>query len=220
MSTRKYTSEVRAEAARETRRRILQSAELEVATAGYHAMTIASLARRADVSPQTIYNAIGSKAAVIKSLYDVLLAGDDEPVPMARRSAFLAVLQQPDALATIRAYLALGGIYHLRVGALLAGVIGDGPGGDVELKAFVETIEAERRAGNASIVAHLDDQFGLPAGRSVEWVTDVFWAVTSFELIDRLVRRCGWGVPEYERWAAEVIISSVWGPETVAGSSR
>ena len=38
---------------------------------GYHAMTISGLARRAGVSPQTIYNAVGSTGrGEIKALYD------------------------------------------------------------------------------------------------------------------------------------------------------
>ena len=37
-------------------------------------MTIASLAKAAGVSPQTVYNSIGGKAAVVKAVYDVLLA--------------------------------------------------------------------------------------------------------------------------------------------------
>ena len=86
MSTpRRYISDQRDAAARQTRTRILDAAEQELIRHGYHAMTIASLARAADVSPQTIYNSVGGKAAVVKALYDVRLAGDDEPVPMGQR---------------------------------------------------------------------------------------------------------------------------------------
>ena len=82
--SRQYVSELRAAAALQTRARILDAAQQELREVGYHAMTISGLARRAQVSPQTIYNALGSKAAVIKALYDVLLVGDDEPVPLSR----------------------------------------------------------------------------------------------------------------------------------------
>jgi AcrR family transcriptional regulator len=82
MAARKYISQQRDSAARETRRRILAVAEKQLIEGGYHAMTVASLAYGAEVSPQTIYNSVGGKAAVVKALYDDRLAGDDEPVPI------------------------------------------------------------------------------------------------------------------------------------------
>ena len=219
MSSRRYNNDRRAESARQTRQRILEAAEQELRDVGYHAMTVGSLARRAGVSPQTIYNAVGSKAAVIKSLYDLRLAGDDEPVPLGRRPEFDAVLQQPDAIATIRAYFALGAQIYRRIGGLLGLVLADGPGGDAELKEFAETIDRERRTGNESIVRHLHITFGLPRNRTSEWTVDVLWTATSFELADRLVRRCGWEVDACYAWAADMVIMSVWGSEAVVAAN-
>ena len=219
MSSRKYNNDRRAESALKTRQRILVAAAQELREVGYHAMTVASLARRAGVSPQTIYNAVGSKAAVIKSLYDVLVVGDDEPVPLGRRPEFEAVLQQPDAFATVRAYFALGAQLYRRVGELLGIVLADGPGGDTELKEFAETIDRERRTGNEFIVEHLRTTFGLPPDRTPEWIVDVFWAVTSFELADRLVRRCGWQIEACYAWAADVVIMSLWGSEALGAKT-
>ena len=64
--------------------------DLPIRQHGYHATTIGSLAKAAEVSPQTIYNSIGGRADLVKSVYDILLAGDDEPVPMSSRPEFLA----------------------------------------------------------------------------------------------------------------------------------
>jgi AcrR family transcriptional regulator len=210
--SRQYVSAGRAIAAQQTRARILDAARVELRTVGYHAMTISGLARRAEVSPQTIYNAVGSKAAVIKALYDVLLVGDDEPVPMSQRPEFIAVLNQPDATSTIQAYLALGGGLYRRVGELLGNLLADGPGADTELKSFVSTVEHERRTGNEFIIRHIETRFGLPTDVPAEQTIDVLWTITSFELVDRLVRRCGWSVTEYEKWAADVMTMSIRGP--------
>jgi AcrR family transcriptional regulator len=56
-------------------------------------MTIAGLAREAGVSIQTVYNAVGGKADVVKAVYDVPLAGD-EPMAMMDRPAFRALLAE------------------------------------------------------------------------------------------------------------------------------
>ena len=50
-SPRRYTSDQRDAAARQTRSRILDAAEHELIRHGYHAMTIASLARAAERQP-------------------------------------------------------------------------------------------------------------------------------------------------------------------------
>ena len=210
MSTpRRYSSDQRDAAARQTRARILDAAEHELLRFGYHAMTIASLARAAEVSPQTIYNSVGGKAAVVKALYDVRLAGDDAPVPMGQRPELLGVLDQPDAAATLRAYVALGRDLYSRVGPILGALLADGPGADTELKVFVNTIESERRSGNTSIVVHLDRRFGLPSELSVDEAVDILWVASSFDIADRLVRRCGWSLDAYEHWVAEVVISTL-----------
>jgi AcrR family transcriptional regulator len=210
MSTpRRYLSAQRDAAARQTRERIVRAAEQELLQHGYHATTVASLARAAGVSPQTIYNSIGGKAAVVKALYDVRLAGDDEPVPMAQRREFQRILEQTDAAATLRAYIAAGRVLYGRVGELLGALLVDGPGADAELKTFVATIEQERRIGNSSIVAHVERRFGLPADVTTSRAVDIVWTVTSFELADRLVRRCGWSLDAYEQWTADVVVSSL-----------
>jgi AcrR family transcriptional regulator len=214
--SRQYVSEHRAVAAQQTRARILDAAERELRDVGYHAMTVSGLARRADVSPQTIYNAVGSKAAVIKALYDVLLVGDDEPVPMVERPEFIAMLNRPDGISTIRAYLSLGTRIYCRVGELLGILLVDGPGADGELRSFVSTIERERRIGNESIVRHIETTFGLPANVTTQRAADVLWAATSFELADRLVRRCGWSPVEFEAWAADLVVMSTWGPAAIS----
>lgn len=215
--SRQYVSERRTAAAQQTRARILDAAQQELRAAGYHAMTISALAGRAKVSPQTIYNAIGSKAAVVKALYDVLLVGDDEPVPMSRRPEFIAMLNQPDEISTIRAYLALGVRLYRRVGDLLGILLADGPGADTELKAFVSTIEQERRTGNESVIRHIETTFGLPDHVPTQRAVDVLWTATSFEVVDRLVRRCGWSTADFEAWAADLVIMSIWGAKAVPG---
>lgn len=89
---RDYDNSTRAEAALHTRRRIVEQARGLLLQGGYRTMTVASLAKAAGVSPQTVYNSVGNKAAVVKAVYDVMLAGDDTPpVPMSLRPEFIAM---------------------------------------------------------------------------------------------------------------------------------
>ncbi|MGV9794605.1 TetR/AcrR family transcriptional regulator [Gordonia sp. NPDC003422] len=206
---RSYVSPQREQAARETRARVLATAKDQLLRHGYHSMTVASLAREAGVSPQTIYNSVGGKAAVVKAVYDVLLAGDDEPEPIAIRPMMTRVFEQPDAASTLRAYIHMGCLMYHRVGPLLGVLLGEGPGADRALTEFVDTIERERRTGNASVVRHIADRFGLPDTLTPTTATDILWTATSIEVADRLVRRCGWSLEQLEAWLGDVVVDTL-----------
>jgi AcrR family transcriptional regulator len=63
------SSEVRAEQRRATRQRILDAARALLLKRGYGGATVDAIAARAGVSVQTVYNAVGGKAAVLKAVY-------------------------------------------------------------------------------------------------------------------------------------------------------
>ena len=164
-SPRAYDNSARAQAAADTRGRILDAAGAMLLDGGYHSMSVAGLASAAGVSPQTVYNSVGGKADVVKAVYDVLLAGDENPVPMSSRPEFLAMGEAPDRDAFGRAYAAFGAGIWRRVGPLLGVLLADGAGSDTTLAAFVATIDGERLTGNTHAITMLETRHGLPDGR-------------------------------------------------------
>ena len=52
---------------------------------GYAATTMADVAAEAGVAVQTVYSAVGGKAALLKAVFDTTIVGDDEPVPVSGR---------------------------------------------------------------------------------------------------------------------------------------
>lgn len=195
---RGYNNEQREIAARDTRRRILAAAYELLTHASYASFSITALAGRAGVSPQTIYNSIGGKSAVLKACYDVTLAGDDEPVPMSERSQFRAMSESVDAAGFIRAYAEWCRVVAERVGPLLGPLFAAGD--ERGVGEFFEQVERERRIGTTHAMTALLDRHGLPAGLGLERAIDAVWTLNSPEVWDRLVRRCGWSPAEYERW--------------------
>ena len=101
--SRPYLSSVRDERSRATRQRILTAAGRLLLGGSYASVTIAAIAAEAGVSPQTVYNSVGGKAQVVKAVYDVTLAGDDEPLPIGDRPAFRAVLESVPARGSVTA---------------------------------------------------------------------------------------------------------------------
>jgi len=58
---------------------------------GYRPTTIAAIAAQAGVSAESVYKGFGTKAALAKAVFDLALAGDDEPVPVAERPSMQAM---------------------------------------------------------------------------------------------------------------------------------
>lgn len=129
--------------------------------------------RRAGVSPQTVYNLVGGKATLFKAVYDVALAGDDEPVPLAARPEFQAVYDSGDARAALAADAAVGKLIWDRIGPLVSAAVAQAAAGDRDLREFVETIEVERAVGVHRLVRYLADRFGLRPGLTVGRAADL-----------------------------------------------
>lgn len=210
--TRSYRAPAREQAAAQTRTRIVAAARDLLLDRGPSAMTVNDLARTASVSPQTVYNSIGGKAQVIKTVYDVLLAGDDDPTPMSERPAFRAVIDAPDVAAYAAAYAAWTYGIQTRVGRLLATVLADGTGGDPELAGFVAKINEERRIGNRNGLQGLRRRGEIPSGRQFERIVDSVWVLTAPETHDRLVRQRGWSGRSYTTWLAHQLRTALTYP--------
>ena len=118
---RAYSSALRDQQAGLTRRRVLDAALELFLAEGYPGTTIEAVARRAEVSTQTVYNAVGGKAALLRAVYDVTLAGDDQPVPIAERPAFQAMLAETDGRRCLARYAALGRELWERAGPWCSG---------------------------------------------------------------------------------------------------
>jgi len=200
--TRVYDNTARQEQARETRLQIVSTARQLLLDGGYTAMTVASLAAAAGVSPQTVYNAVGGKPAVVKAVYDVIMAGDDAEIAMSDRAEFTALLEAADRAAFTRAYAGWVRLLSGRVGPLLGVLLAGGT--DATLTDLITSIEQERYTGTTQAMRMLRDRFGLPpeyAGRrGFSRLVDATWTLNAPDVYDRLVRRRGWSLNQYEAW--------------------
>lgn len=128
---------------------------------------------------------------------------------MSERPGVRAVVEAPDSAAYARAYAAWSRQIWDRVGPLLGVILAHGPGGDAVLEEFVNTIDRERRTGNAHSPQGLEQRGALPRGRSLDELVDAIWTLTSPELYDRLVRRAGWQSARYQTWLATQLAATL-----------
>lgn len=195
----------RAERARATRSQIVATATNLLLDGGYAAMTIATLAEAAGVSPQTVYNSVGGKPAVVKAAYDAMMAGDDEQIAMSDRPEFQAMFTAADRAEFTRSYAAWVRLLHGRAGPLLGALTAHGV--DAALTDFLATIERERYTGCTHAMVGLRNRIGLPARLVTEAdftrLIDAVWTVIAPDAYDRLVRRRGWAPTDYQAWLTD-----------------
>jgi len=218
--TRRYDSATRLAKARLTRRRIIDAARDLFLAGGYVGTTLDAIAARAGVSPQTVYNLIGGKATLFKTVYDVTLAGDDEPVPLGGRPEFQRIFEAASAREAVAIYVAFEQVLWNRIGPLVAVATAQAAAGDKDLRAFVETIETERATGTRNLVGYLADRFGLRPGLSVARAADILWAMTGPEAIERLVVKRGWDWKRYEEWKVDTVDYSLFGGSAARDSAE
>src|SRR5438309_2080024 len=108
MSRRSYRSPRREQAARATRRAILDAAEQLFLARGYAGTTLVDIATAALVSPATVKGAFGTKGGVLAALIRARLSNEDG-LPLSQTSAWRSALEHTDPEKLLRAYVALSG---------------------------------------------------------------------------------------------------------------
>ena len=101
-TTRRYDSPRRREQAAATRRIVLDAAQPLFERQGYAATTMAAIAEGAGVSLKTVYVIFETKSGVLRALWNLLLRGDDDDVPVAERAWYREVVEEPDPERQLR----------------------------------------------------------------------------------------------------------------------
>jgi len=202
---RSYNSEGRREAARRNRAAVLAACRELLFREGYHATTVRAVAERAGVSPETVYKSFGGKPGMVKALWDITLAGDDEPVPMGDRPQVREILGTGELGAKLRLYAAYVRGIHERVAALFALLTQAGP----DVGEVLEIAEQERLIGVTAFVTHLDEAGALAREADPAHLADAVWALAGPQLYTQLTAGRGWSAGTYENWLADTLTATL-----------
>jgi AcrR family transcriptional regulator len=175
---------------------------------GFRSTTIAAVAERAGVSPESIYKGFGSKATLAKAVFDVAVAGDDEPVPVAQRPAAAAVRDEPDVRRKIAIFVE-GLVDRLARSAKVYILIRDGRHVDDSLTPIWEKLRQEGLTGMTILGRHLLETGQLRDGIELDEVRDVLWNYLAIDHYERLVLMQGWSHDRYGQWLTRAAISAL-----------
>ncbi len=199
---RRYSSQLRAAQAGQTRRRIVETAQRLFVEAGYAATTIDAVAADAGVSRKTVFSSVGGKVELLRVAMEWAVAGDDAPVALVDRDEMRALLAETDAATLLRRWAGVITAIDARTARLLA-ALEIAAGTDAEARMLADRFEGQRLDGARRIVDRLAQLKALNRAVNRAEATDIAWLATDPLLYDRIVRVRGWSPKRFETWLAE-----------------
>lgn len=160
------------------------------------------------MSVETIYKAFANKPGLLKAVFDVAIAGDDEPVPLLERDEIKENMAEPDPREKLRHYSRF--FVSRAVRAVPVQLLArDAAASDPAAAAVWRQIVQERLTGMTILARHLHDGGHLRQGITMEEARDVLWTFNSAELWELLVVQRGWEPERYGRWLADMLIAAL-----------
>jgi AcrR family transcriptional regulator len=216
--TRRYHSPRRQEQAAATRREILAAAHRLFEQQGYAATTMAAIATGGGVALKTVYVTFETKSGVLRALWNLLLRGDEDDVPVMNRAWYQEVLDEPDPKRQLRLNARNSRIVKERIATVLE-VIRNAAPLDPEIEALWGRIQSDFYGVQLSIVKKLHAGNALRPGLDVARATDILWTLNHPDVWLLLVRGRGWTPDEYESWFAETSCDQLLAPRRRSRSS-
>jgi AcrR family transcriptional regulator len=175
---------------------------------GYGAATIAGIARRAAVSPETVYATFRTKRGILAALVDVSIAGDDEPLAIIDRDWVGELRSEPDRGRRIE-ILAHQGRLILERRASIDTIVQGAAAADPEIGSLLESGRAERHAGQRALLGIVAGSRGFRNGLTLDGAADILFALGSPEVYRLLTDVRGWSADRFEAWYTHEIESLV-----------
>ena len=199
---RSYKSLVRERQAGDTRRRIVEATRQLLQNEGYDGMTIEAIARRAEVSAQSVYAIFKSKTGLLIALLDQSMFGPDyEEVVRQTLSATDPETRLRHAAAVSRQIRsAQSAAFDLMRSA---GVVAP------ELARLEQQREHLRYEKEEGMINFLRDTGALRRGLSHKTARDIFWMLTGGDVYRMLVRERRWSPQKYQDWLADTLVRSL-----------
>jgi AcrR family transcriptional regulator len=206
---------LRAARVADTEERILAAARGLFLRDGYAATTLAAVADAARVGHRTVYVRFGTKAALLKRVVDVAVAGDTRPIDVISRDWFQTALTAPTLAERVAACASGSSALMARSGDLIAIAQQAEP---VE-PAIAAAAQAAREATRDAVrlfCTRLRDDGLLPDGCDVGWLADTASLLSQAQTYLLGRDTLGWTSDQYQHWLASTLDRLI----TAAGPGR
>lgn len=207
---RRYDSSRRRAQAEATRSDILAAAQRLFERDGYAATTMEAIAAEAGVALKTVYVVFETKSGLLRALWNHLLRGGQDEVPIGEQKWYRELVAEPDAELQIRATAGNSRVVKVRIGGMLE-VIRSAAPLEPDIAALWRRIQSDFHANQGVIVRSLKAKAALRPGLSAERATDILWTLNHPNLWQLLVDERGWTPEQYEAWLFETARAQLLG---------
>jgi AcrR family transcriptional regulator len=216
---RSYESPRRREQAAATRAAILDAAQRLFELRGYAGASMPAIAAEASVALKTVYVTFETKSGLLHALWNVRLAGDDEPVPVMRRDWYRELLDEPDPRKQLRAIARQSREVKVRAGTVME-IVRNASFAEPSLADLWGRIQSEFYDVLRPIAEHLHRRGATDL--TIAKATDVLWTLNHPNVWQLLAVERGWTPEQYEDWLAETLCHQLLTEQKMAvpGKSR
>jgi AcrR family transcriptional regulator len=198
----------REERALETRRRIVEAAHALFLDLGYVATTVEAVAHQAAVAPATVYQAFGSKPAVLAAVLDAAIAGDTEPLALLDRAWVKALRREPDPERRLTLVVRKTTEIAART-APIKRVMRDAAATDMAARDLIAQDHERRYRTQEALVELIVGTRPRRSRRAACSDADSFFALVNSDTYDLLVGHLGWTLAEWRTWLTRLLRSEL-----------
>lgn len=210
VARRSYRSQLRSEQAAATRRRVLEAAAECFSDKGYTLTTTVDIARRAEVSVETV-KGCGVKRDLLLASFEQTFVGDETGVSLSSRPELGQLLALDDPEEMVSASVALITELHARASTLWR-AFNSAADSDPTIRSALDEILGRRQSDIENTIRIIQKR-GLiksgPAARAKAAAAASF--LLSPEGYDQLVIRAGWTRRTYNQWLTHAIKATILG---------
>jgi AcrR family transcriptional regulator len=192
-----------------TERAIVEAAAELFVKQGYKATSIAEIAAAAGVAVQTIYNAVGSKPALLSRVLDFAAAGEQAPTPVPQFMRTQAE-NEPDPYKIIAQAVEFWRTALPRTAPILR-LVRETAAFDSKIAELERARAAQRLTNYAHAARLLKARGALRDGLSIDDAAAVLFAVGHPETYRTLVIDGGWDNEHWARWARTTLTEALIG---------
>lgn len=203
--TRGRRRSAKAEQALATRQRIVEAATSLFITDGFLTTTMSGIAKRAGVAVQTLYLSFGSKAAILKAVFDAALAGGDTADGILEEDWFQGVIDESDGPKALRLWCANASEVIGRAAPIFN--VMRMAGADPDVADLLAENKQLRLAGYRLIRDALVARAGFSPTLSPDDALGIMFAVVSEDNFLLLVHEYGWTHERWTEWITETTVS-------------
>jgi AcrR family transcriptional regulator len=205
----------REERARHTRERVAAAAYRLFLDRGYAATTVEAIAREAGVAPATVYQAFGTKQAILERALDITIAGDAAPVALLERDWVDAARQETDGSRRLTIVVAHAAEVAARTAAI-KDVMRDAAATDAAAGELIRQDTVRRYITQQAIVDLVVEVRPLRPGIDRDTAVATFFALVNSATYRLLVGQLGWTTKKWTRWLHTMLERELFGVADVA----